>query len=143
MAATPDEFLEAGRIILDPILTGYGFRWEAERVGHGSGGKFASGAYIRDARRLELHFRFSLGLVSYSLGDGQMSHVDYMRVAVSPSGRGAYPGFSQDPLDGFRHLAEDIARHASAFLSGTDEELAAIVDSATEAAVLAAKKTLP
>jgi len=143
MAASPDELLEAGRIILDPILTKHGFRWVAERSGHSSGGNFASGAYLRHTRRLELHFRYSLGLVSYFLGDSQVSHADYMRVAVSPGWRAAYPGFSQDPLDGFRHLAVDLAEHATAFLSGTDEELAAMITAATQSAVVAAKNRLP
>jgi len=143
MAATPDELLEAGRIILDPVLTKHGFRWAPERTGHGSGGNFAIGAYIRDTRRLELHFRFSLGLVSYSFGDQRVSHVDYMRVAVGPNGRRAYPGFSQDPLAGFRHLAKDLAEYATAFLSGTDQELAAMIETATEAARVGAKKRLP
>ena len=143
MAKAPEELLDAGRIILDPILTKHGFRWAAERTGHGSGGNFASGAYVRGTRRLELHFRFSLGLVSYSLGDRQVSHVDYMLVAVNPDGRRAYPGFSLDPLDGFRHLAEDLAEHASVFLSGTDDELAAMIETATEAALSAATKRSP
>ena len=33
-----------------------------------------------------------------------------------------YPGFSDDPLDGFRHLASDIANYAQAFLEGTDND---------------------
>ena len=143
MAPTPDEFLEAGWIILDPILKKHGFRWAPEGSGHGSGGNFVIGAYIRDTRRLELHFRFSLGLVSYSFGDQRVSHVDYMRVADGPNRRRAYPGFSQDPLDGFRHLAEDLAEYATAFLSGTDEELAAVIETATEAARVAEKRRLP
>lgn len=129
-------------MILDPILTKHGFRWTAEQAGHGSGGRFASGAYTRDAV-LELHFRYSLGLVSYSLGDRQVSHVDYMRVAVGPKGSSAYPGFSRDPLAGFRHLAKDLADHASVFLAGTDAELAALIQTATEAAVCSRKKRLP
>lgn len=32
--------------------------------------------------------------------------------------RAAYPGLSEDPLDGFRHLADDIQRFAADFLTG-------------------------
>jgi hypothetical protein len=32
--------------------------------------------------------------------------------------RSAYPGFSDEPLDGFRHLADDIERFGEDFLMG-------------------------
>ena len=32
----------------------------------------------------------------------------------------AYPGFSDDPLDGFRHLRSDLERFAEPFLTGKE-----------------------
>jgi hypothetical protein len=34
-----------------------------------------------------------------------------------------YPGFSDDPLDGFRHLRADLEKHGSSFLTGSDADL--------------------
>src|SRR5437867_4871943 len=93
MAICAGELLEAGREILDPVLAPHGFHWVLERSGEGSGGRFVSGAYVRGNRRLELHSRFSLGLVSYSLGDRCVGHTDYRRVALAPGERSLYPGF--------------------------------------------------
>ena len=143
MAICAGELLEAGREILDPVLAPHGFHWVLERSGEGSGGRFVSGAYVRGNRRLELHSRFSLGLVSYSLGDRCVAHTDYMRVALAPGERSLYPGFSDDPLDGFRHLAHDVRQYASVFLSGSDADLAAMVEKASDAAREAAVKKWP
>jgi hypothetical protein len=35
-----------------------------------------------------------------------------------------YPGFSDDQIQGFRDLAEDLERHGQEFLTGSDEQLA-------------------
>jgi hypothetical protein len=37
----------------------------------------------------------------------------------------AYPGFSADPLDGFRRLASDLERFGDEFLKGTDQHFLA------------------
>ena len=42
---------------------------------------------------------------------------------VAGKGIAAYPGFSQDPLDGFRHLSEDLKKYGADFLSGTGFKL--------------------
>jgi hypothetical protein len=41
-----------------------------------------------------------------------------------------YPGFSDDPLDAFRHLLLDLEQHGSNFLGGTDECLLRCIDEA-------------
>ena len=46
-----------------------------------------------------------------------MSHEGYMR-ELGVSSQAAYPGFSDAPLDGFRHLAHDIGLFAQDFLFG-------------------------
>ena len=44
-----------------------------------------------------------------------------MRV-VGAKGSNQYPGFSSDPIDGFRHLAHDLGKFCQSFLAGPDEE---------------------
>lgn len=86
----------------------------------GSGGEFGETAYTRENRRLELHFRYSLGLVVYHVGTVSLPHEDYMRAVLGRGGANQYPGFSEDPLDGFRHLRHDLARYWSEFLTGSE-----------------------
>lgn len=121
------QILRAGRELIDPILEACGFVWGYGSSGGSSDGDFASGWYSRDDRTHELHFRYSLSLVSYSVGDQSIHHADYMLVA---SGRGLskYPGFSDDPLDGFRHLAHDLRAFCAAFLEGSDADFIRIVE---------------
>jgi hypothetical protein len=118
---SPDEALAAGVAILSPLLERHEFVYVPGATGAGSGGHFAAGdfrrARVADVRRLELHFRHSLGL----------SHADYMRALGV---RGAYPGFSQDALDGFRHLLSDLTAQAGGFLAGPKAEFARCVEAA-------------
>jgi hypothetical protein len=121
----PVEILQAGIRELDAIMASHGFAFEPGQEGKSSGGKFANGAYCRGNRRLELHFRWSLGLVAYHVGDVFLGHEDYVRALLWLSkvhGRNFYPSFSADPLDGFRHLREDLERFGEVFLNGSDEE---------------------
>jgi hypothetical protein len=76
---------------------------------------------VRGNRRLELHFRYSLGMVRFHIADQNASHEAYMRELGAWEGC-RYPGFSDDPMDAFRNLAHDIAV-AEDFLSGTGEVL--------------------
>jgi hypothetical protein len=41
-----------------------------------------------------------------------------------------YPGFSDDPLDGFRDLRRDLEEHGSAFLSASDADFLKCVEDA-------------
>ena len=114
----PIDALRAGLEILDPVMRPHGFRCGVEETGHGSGGDFARGEYARGDRRLELHFRYSLGLVTYHVGDTSLGHEAYMRALGVPPGAAQYPGFSDGPRDGFRHLAHDLRLYGAEFLSG-------------------------
>jgi hypothetical protein len=122
----PDECLQAGRETLAPLMECHGFSFAALSSGASSGGNFASGEFRRqqgdDLRRLELHVRHSLGLVTYNLGGLALSHADYMRALLGPHGDNDYPGFSDNPLDGFRHLLHDLERYATDFLAGPGDE---------------------
>jgi len=119
----PKEILQTGCEILNPIMEWHGFTFAEGLSGKGSGGNFASGEYVRDERRLELHFRYSLGLVTYHLLVSSVSHLAYMRELLDDTGGNHYPNFSEDSLDAFRNLAYDLENFADDFLSGSGEIL--------------------
>lgn len=139
----PKKILEDGRSFLDPVLAGHGYSWSPGKPGIGSGGRFAFGEYVRGNRRLEIHFRYTLGLVSYHVGSEKVDHQSYMRALLGPGGDNLYPGISIDPLDGFRHLAHDLNRFCITFLEGSDAEFGAIVRKAAEESQLQGIKRLP
>jgi len=113
----PKDALLEGAKILDPVLLPKGFRFQLRREGKGSGGNFAWGEFVHEDRRLELHFRQSLGLVRYHVGDQSASHESYMgQLGVWDQCR--YPGFSNDPAVAFHDLAHDL-RMADDFLSAS------------------------
>lgn len=112
-----EETLRAGVAILDTVLTPSAFHFVLQGAGKGSGGHFAFGKYVRDDRSLELHYRFSLGLVSYYLGSDSLDHETYMRF-LGVFGENSYPDFPETPLDSFRSLAKDLERYCVDFLSG-------------------------
>ncbi|HVP78539.1 MAG TPA: hypothetical protein VMV04_11650 [Thermodesulfobacteriota bacterium] len=60
------EKLKEGRKFIDPIMEANGFHWEAGLAGKSSGGYSDSGQYVKGDRKLQLHFRHFLGLVSPS-----------------------------------------------------------------------------
>ena len=128
----PVEMRRRGADILEAVVATHGFTFEPGEVGKGSGGEFAQGAFVRGTRRLEFSARYSLGLVHYRSGPSFVSHEDYMRVAAG-SGNHAYPGFSDDPLDGFRHLASDLQEFATVFLEGSDDDFVALIADAQKA----------
>jgi hypothetical protein len=115
------ELLQRGSAFLAPLLLKHGFLFKALTAGGSSGGSYASGEFKRSARRLELHFRYGLGMVTYHLADRSMTHQQYMRSVHGGLDRSYYPGFSSDPLDAFQHLLRDLEEHGSEFLIGTDE----------------------
>jgi hypothetical protein len=115
------ETLAEGVLILEPVLKPAGFVFVPGHAGKSSGGWSASGSFVRGDRGLEIHYRYSLGLVTYVVGGASLSHSDYVR-ALGHSREAAYPGFSSDPLDGFRHLRTDLERFGGEFLHGTDAQ---------------------
>ena len=106
---------------MQAALAPHGFNFEIRGTGSSSGGTFAWGEFVRGNRRLELHFRYSLGMVRYHIADQSASHEVYMRELGAWAGC-LYPGFSDDPMDAFRNLAHDITV-AEDFLFGTGEVL--------------------
>src|SRR6478735_3612053 len=98
--------LTEGRRILDPVLVPAGFLFTMTASADGSGGHYAVGRYSARKRFLELHTRWALGIVRYGIRDQWIEHSQLMG-ALGVRAQAAYPGFSDDPLDGFRHLRED------------------------------------
>lgn len=128
---TPRESLDKGRLKLDPILLKNGFAWEDGGEGKSSGGHFARGSYVRGDRKLELHFRYALGLVTYHLAGREMSHQDFMTsLGVTDDAR--YPGFSEDPQEAFADLAHDLKYYGGDFLFGKGDEFLLCCDRAEE-----------
>jgi hypothetical protein len=128
----PMEVLIEGAQMLERILGPHGFQFQFREEGKGSGGAFAWGEFVRGERKLELHFRFTLGMVRYHVGDQRASHESYMR-ELDVWSQCHYPGFSEDSAAGFRELTHDLA-FADDFLSGN----AAVLRSAAAKEVLQA-----
>lgn len=101
-------------------MRSHGFAYTPTAAGAGSGGAFASGEFRQGNRSLELHYRYSLGLVTFRVGNLTLSREDYMWSVLDGRWRSEYPGFSQDPLDGFRRLRTDLENHCLDFLAGSD-----------------------
>jgi hypothetical protein len=132
MEKQPMEILLEGRHAIDPVLTEHGFTFQQASQGASSGGRSASGTYVNGNRKLEVHYRFSLGLVTYHFDKTSLDHTSYMRVLLGDKGGNKYPGFSDDPLAAFESLAYDLEHFATAFLKGNFEEFARIVATAEE-----------
>jgi len=128
--------------ILYPVMQRHGFVFKRGASGRGSGGTFVSGYYAREDRRLDLHFRYSLGLVTYRIGSLSISHESYMRALLGKGGGNRYPGFSDDPLEGFRGLKFDLEHFCSDFLYGSGEEFGRCVEHAREQERLSGFKRL-
>jgi hypothetical protein len=118
MNKPPIEVLREGCAILDPLMSEHGFSLTDCHSGRGSGGPFASGSYVNGDRKLELHFRYSLGLVTYHFRKISIDHESYMRIVLGSNGGNKYPGFSDNPLDAFRDLVDDAQNFATTFLEG-------------------------
>ena len=113
----PKDTIFEGAKILESVLLPMGFQFRFRGEGRASGGDFAWGEFVREDRKLELHFRHSLGLVRYHVGDQSASHEPYMReLGVWEQCR--YPGFSENAADSFYDLAHDVGL-AEDFLSGS------------------------
>lgn len=115
-ATSPKQSLLAGASILEPALVPYGFSFILRDEGSSSGGYFAWGEYVRDDRRFELHYRYSLGLVAYHSSGKRASHEAYMR-ELGVWKECQYPGFSQDEVQVFHALAHDLT-FARDFVAG-------------------------
>lgn len=119
--SSPKSTLLDGVQILKPRLRTKRFKFRFLREGKGSGGAFASGEFVHGDRRLELHFRYSLGLVRYHVGKQNASHEYYMR-ELGVWDKCKYPSFSDNYRDAFEGLAHDLS-FAEDFWDGSAETL--------------------
>jgi hypothetical protein len=87
----PEDILKEGIKILDPFMNTNGFVFTFIKHGNSSGGNYAFGKYNREDRTIELHYRYSLGLVSYSIGSKHLSHDNYIKL-LGVYGKNHYPG---------------------------------------------------
>ena len=132
MKMLPVDFLRMGCDLLNPVMHRHDFSFKYGPAGQGSGGSYVSGMYVNGNRKLEIHFRLSLGLVTYHFGKISLDHESYMHALVGTNGGNRHPGFSEDPLDGFKGLVFDLDNFASAFLNGNFEEFSRCVIAAEE-----------
>ena len=138
----PAEAMEEGRKILEPIFVASGWRFEPGPTGSSSGGHFAQANFVHDDRRLELHFRWSLGLVTYHIGELALSHEAYMEALLGRRGASKYPGFSANPIDAFRDLAADLREHCMDFVAGSGDQFRQCAERARELAKASGFKAL-
>jgi hypothetical protein len=116
------EVFGEGVQVLRPLMSSHGFEFGGE-YGHqyysivGRGEEVVRGEFSRGNRRLELEVWYSLGPVNYRIGDLWLTHESYLRALGVPAGLNAYPAFSDDPVEGFRHLKLDLENFASEFLA--------------------------
>ena len=126
------EILIEGSEILKPLMSQNGFQFSIDGDGQSSGGQFAFGTWTKKDRKLEYHFRFSLGLVEYSLGNKKTEHEFFLWALTGEKRKAKYPGSSEDPLNGFSRLLDDLNNYCSIFLNGTDSEFKKTIEKAEE-----------
>lgn len=113
---SPEEQLGKGAELLRELLEPVGFSFGMSAVGNGSGGRFAVGEFVRGSHRLELHYRFGLGIVIYHVGSCSLSHEELMR-ALGKSNQAEYPTVLDKSLRGFQALAADLRKYGAPFLT--------------------------
>ena len=120
-AECPKRALLDGVRMLTPVLEPNGFKFRLTKTGKGSGGYYAFGAFKNGTRELELHFRHSLGLVTYRIGAAELDHTSYMRL-LNAHGQNRFPGFQKNPEQSFADLKHDLSHFCEDFLSGSGEQ---------------------
>ena len=78
MTESPRDQLARGVEILAPALEQHGFVYAPSHAGVGSGGHFASGNFTRNSRKLSLHHRWGLGIVTFGVEEFVSPHADYV-----------------------------------------------------------------
>jgi hypothetical protein len=132
----PKKLLEEGAKLLAPVLAGHGFVFRHISSGIGSGGDYAEGRMEALPRAIELHFRNTLGLVRFHYGSSSVAHAHYMTY-LGVADRCEYPGYSEDRMYGFRHLAHDIQAFGADFFGSAENLIAASKIEAEEEAAKA------
>lgn len=121
---TPQAILEEGNDILGAVLVPAGFKAVSSSFGHGSGGDFGVSRWVRRDQFIEVHVRWALGMVLYGWGEDSFDHTT---IAAALGAATSYPGFSHDPLDGFRHLVQDLTGPLAAILGPDSRQVRFVV----------------
>jgi hypothetical protein len=104
---TPEQQLSDGVKILSTYLEPLGFHFKLLGTGQSSGGHFVYGQFVCGDREIELHYRWSLVLVSYKVGNLALGHEDYINL-LDKHGQNKYPNFSDNSQDAFTCLKFDL-----------------------------------
>lgn len=116
--------MREGAKILMQVLGPEGFSFRIVRTGPSSGGKYCQAELSCGHRKIKLHYRWSLGLVRYCIGNQSTSHTAYV-TALGIEGDSQFPGFPEDdPMAAFRNLACDLYLIVADFLAGNGKVLA-------------------
>ena len=117
------EMMKEGARYLMSVLQPLGFVFRIVQTGASSGGTFCQAEFSCKRRKIELHFRWGLGMVLYHIGDISVSHKAYIE-ALGAGSASRYPGFYNDKMEAFRSLAHDFALIRSDFIDGEGRILA-------------------
>ena len=124
---SPEEQLRAGAAILGELFEPAGFTFALSTVGNSSGGRFAIGEFIRGNHRLELHYRFGLGIVIYHVGDCSLSHAELMR-SQGFSKHAEFPTILDKSLRGFHAILSDLRKFGGPFLDADASQFAILAE---------------
>jgi hypothetical protein len=111
------QIVTKGCSFLDSFLKEKGFNLVLEDIDKGSGGLFLRCKFVKADRTLQMSYRYSLGEVIYKIGNHELEHSNYMKF-LGVKEKSKYPGFSDDPIDAFRHLAYDLKNFCADFIEG-------------------------
>ncbi len=124
---SPEEQLLDGAAILGELLEPAGFAFALLTIGNSSGGRFAIGEFTRGNHRLELHYRFGLGIVIYHVGDCSLPHAELMR-SQGFSKQAEFPTVLDKSLLGFHAVLSDLRNYGGPFLNADASQFAILVE---------------
>lgn len=111
--------LVAGVSLLTPLLRQHDFAFQFESVGEGSEGLYAVGCFVREERRLVLHFGHRLLSVTWHVAHAHLDHESYMRLLGAEN---HFSGIASGLEEECAALAYDIENFCSDFLHGDGAE---------------------
>ena len=127
---TPDGAINYGIEKLTPIIERFGFELASCESGTGSGGYAAWAVFKNQERSFEFHYRYSFGLVRYSVAAVSVTHEDL--VWALGSSCSDFPGFNRSAIGQIDALASDVANITSVFFSSAPQEALQLVRKAAD-----------
>jgi hypothetical protein len=121
----PVKELIDGLKLLEPFLSGNGFKFDNYENGTGSGGQFTNATYINNNKKFSIGYRYSIGFVTYQYDDSVISHGFYLD-KLGYSDKKQFPDFqSDDKLLAFKHILHDFEFLIADFFEGDCKKLTA------------------